>query len=395
MRLVFPDAEDSHHAGTAVFRTLYALGLHPRERDTHLRDAPELRVSVFGTEISNPIAISAGLDKDAEIPDALLALGPGLVEVGGCTPMPQAGNPKPRVFRVPTLEGMVNRYGLNSRGSDDMAIRLRDRLRRFARSIGATEAEVLNGEAGVPPGSLAEGRLLAVQIAKNKDTDGTNERAVIDDHVYCTKRLARYADVLVVNVSSPNTPGLRDLQATGPLTRLLSAVVDEANKADRKSKPKVMVKVSPDEDDDTQVSGIVSAVFASGVDGVIVGNTTKRRQGLAPTSGVQLSVREKRVLEEEEGGFSGPAMFPRTLDLVGRYHRLIHEESLRTGEADKVIFATGGITTGQQALQVLNAGASIAMVYTGMVYGGAGTVTRMKREMRDEIVSGGATTLSK
>lgn len=385
MRLVFSDAEDAHHAGTAALKTLYALNLHPRERDARLRDAPELRVSVFGTEISNPIGISAGLDKDAEIPDPLLALGPGLVEVGGCTPMSQGGNPKPRVFRVPTLEGMVNRYGLNSRGADDMAIRLRDRLRRFARSIGATETEVLDGEAGVPPGSLTDGRLLAVQIAKNKDTDGSNEQAVVDDHVYCTKRLARYADVLVVNVSSPNTPGLRDLQATGPLTRLLTAVVDEAAKTDRKNRPKVMVKVSPDEDDDTQVSGIISAMFDSGVDGVIVGNTTKRRHGLSPV-GLRLSVKEQQALEEE-GGYSGPAMFQRTLNLVGKYHKLVHEESLRTGEADKVIFATGGITNGKQALQVLNAGASIAMVYTGMVYGGAGTVTRIKGEMRHELAS--------
>lgn len=385
MRLIFPDAEDAHHAGTTMLKTLYALGLHPRERDSQLKDAPELKVSVFGAELSNPIGISAGLDKDGEIPDPLLALGPGVVEVGGCTPMPQGGNPKPRVFRVPTLEGMINRYGLNSRGADDMAIRLRDRLRRFARSIGATEAEVLNGKVGVPPGSLTDGRLLAVQIAKNKDTDGTNEKAVVDDHVYCAKRLARYADILVVNVSSPNTPGLRDLQATGPLTRLLTAVVDEAAKTDRKNRPKVMVKVSPDEDDDTQVSGIVEAVFASGVDGVIVGNTTKRRQGLAP-AGVRLSVKEQKALEEE-GGYSGPAMFQRTLGLVGKYHKLLHDESLKTGEADKVIFATGGITNGKQALQVLNAGASIAMVYTGMVYGGAGTVTRIKREMRQQITS--------
>lgn len=385
IRLVFPDAEDAHHAGTSVLKTLYQLNLHPRERDPQIKNAPELKVTVFGTELDNPIGISAGLDKDAEIPDPLLALGAGVVEVGGCTPLPQGGNAKPRVFRVPSLEGMVNRYGLNSKGADDMGIRLRDRVRRFARSLGVTEAEVLDGDVGVPPGSLTRGRLLAVQIAKNKDTDGSDETAVIDDHVYCTKRLARYADVLVVNVSSPNTPGLRDLQATGPLTRLLSAVVEESAKTDRKQRPKVMVKVSPDEDDDTQVSGIVSAVFASGVDGVIVGNTTKRRQGLAP-AGLRLTVRDQKALAEE-GGYSGPAMFQRTLDLVGKYNKLLHEESLKTGEANKVIFATGGITNGEQALKVLNAGAHIAMVYTGMVYGGAGTVTRIKSEMKKEIYS--------
>lgn len=382
LRTVFPDAEDAHHAGTAALKTLYALGLHPRERDTETKNAKELKAEVFGTELSNPIGISAGLDKDGEIPDVLFALGAGIVEVGGCTPLPQEGNPKPRVFRVPTLDGMVNRYGLNSRGADDMAIRLRDRVRRFARGLGVSESDVLDGKVGVPPGSLESGRLLAVQIAKNKETDDAH---VADDLVYCVKRLARYADIMVVNVSSPNTPGLRDLQATGPLTNLLSAVVDEASKVDRKTRPKIMVKVSPDEDDDQQVEGIISAVSNSGVDGIIVGNTTKRRTGLA-SEGTRLSIKDQRALAEE-GGYSGPAMFDRTLNLVGKYRQALRSEALKAGSEDgqKVIFATGGITNGEQALKMLNAGASVAMVYTGMVYGGAGTVTRIKSEMRDEL----------
>lgn len=388
IRTIFPDAEDAHHAGTRALEALHALNLHPRERDASLvAGAPELRVSLFGTDLNNPIGISAGLDKDAEIPDALFALGAGVVEVGGCTPMPQPGNPRPRVFRVPGLDGMVNRYGLNSRGADDMAARLRDRLRRFARSLGVTEQDVLEGKVGgVPPGSLERGRLLAVQIAKNKDTDPSDERAVAEDHVYCVKRLARYADILVVNVSSPNTPGLRDLQATGPLTRLLSAVVDEAARTpDRKERPKVMVKVSPDEDDDHQVDGIVTAVTNSGVDGIIVGNTTKRRAGLG-APGVHLTAKEQKALTEE-GGYSGPELFGRTVKLVGKYHNALQTERLKSGGAEKVLFATGGITNGEQALEVLNAGASVAMVYTGMVYGGAGTVTRIKGEMRDAVKS--------
>jgi dihydroorotate dehydrogenase len=385
LRVVFPDAEDAHHAGTSALKLLYSANLHPRERDTALASAPELKVNIFGAEVNNPIGISAGLDKDGEIPDVLFALGAGVVEIGGCTPVPQAGNPKPRVFRVPSLEGMVNRYGLNSRGADDLALRLRDRLRRFARAMGVTETQVLDGEAAVPPGSLANGRLLAVQIAKNKDTDGSDEKAVADDHVYCVRRLAPYADILVVNVSSPNTPGLRDLQATGPLPRLLTAVVDEASRTKRKQPPKVMVKVSPDEDDETQIAGILSAVYDSGVDGIIVGNTTKRRHGLAP-NGVALSPKEQKALMEE-GGYSGPAMFDRTLGLIKKYRELMNSQSLSSskGLAPKVLFATGGITNGEQALQVLNAGASLAMVYTGLVYGGPGTITRIKGEMRDKI----------
>ncbi|KAH6634759.1 hypothetical protein B0J18DRAFT_417082 [Chaetomium sp. MPI-SDFR-AT-0129] len=396
IRVFFPDAEDAHHAGTAALKTLYSFGLHPRERpspaDGDISPTPgsnPLAVTVFGTTLVNPIGISAGLDKDAEIPDPLFALGPGVVEVGGCTPFPQDGNPRPRVFRIPAIDGLINRYGLNSRGADAMAARLRERLRTFGRGLGLTEHEILAEESGVPTGSLQPGRLLCVQIAKNKKTDEKDMNAVIQDHVYCVERLAPYADVLVVNVSSPNTPGLRDLQAAEPLARLLGAVVETAQQTRRHVKPRVMVKVSPDEDDDSQMEGVVQAVWSSGVDGVIVGNTTRRRTGLVK-QGVKLSGQEQNTLIED-GGFSGPAMFDRTLSLVGRYRKMLDSYSLKTAavgdgsSSQKVIFATGGITNGEQALKVLNAGASVAMVYTGLVYGGSGTITRIKKEMREKL----------
>ena len=395
LRAIYPDAEDAHHAGTAALKTLYPLGLHPRERPSAPGASVDpqtspLAVTVFGTRLANPLGISAGLDKDAEIPNALFALGPAVVEVGGCTPLPQAGNPRPRVFRVPSADGLVNRYGLNSRGADAMAARLRDRLRRFARSLGLSEGELLDEDA-VPPGSLQPGKLLLVQMAKNKATDERDVEAVKRDYVRCVQRLAPYADVLVVNVSSPNTPGLRDLQATEPLTRILTAVVEEAQRTERRRKPKVMVKVSPDEDDDSQMEGVVQAVWMSGVDGVIVGNTTKRRAGLIP-QGLRLSGREQKALMEE-GGYSGPALFDQTLSLVGRYRKMLDNYSMQPSAGEnvdeattqKVIFATGGITNGEQALKVLNAGASVAMVYTGLVYGGSGTITRMKSEMMNEL----------
>ncbi|KAI1119564.1 hypothetical protein F5Y14DRAFT_395765 [Nemania sp. NC0429] len=428
LRFVYPDAEDAHNAAVSSLRNLYSFSLHPRERASVLgaHGGTDLSLSVFGTPLANPIAISAGLDKHAEIPDALFALGASVVEVGGCTPRPQEGNPKPRMFRVPGLDGLINRYGLNSRGADNMAMRLRERVRKFGKTVGLDESSVLNGEAGVPPGSLLPGRLLLVQIAKNKETDESNVEAVAKDYVYCVEQLGRYADVLVVNVSSPNTPGLRDLQAVEPLTKLLTAVVDEARKTDRKVKPRVMVKVSPDEDEDGQMEGIVQAVWSSGVDGVIVGNTTKRRTGIIPP-GVGITPREQMTLTEA-GGYSGPMMLDRTVDLVKRYRKMLDGHSWRelvqerklvdeavdasiagiddtiTGipkeglanqsaaaakipavddaTEQKVIFATGGITSGRDALEVLNAGASIAMVYTGLVYGGAGTITRIKDEMK-------------
>ena len=479
IRWVYPDAEDAHEAGNTALRALHQFGLHPRERGDPDK-VGDLAIEVFGHTLDNPIGTSAGIDKHAEIPTPLLALGPAIIEVGGATPLPQDGNPKPRVFRLPSQKALINRYGLNSEGADNVAMRLRQRVREFARSIGLgideeAERKVLNGEAGVPPGSLVKGKLMAVQVAKNKFTSDNDIEAIKRDYVYCVDALAKYADIIVVNVSSPNTPGLRNLQRVEPLTNILTGVVQAASNTKRNSRPAVMVKVSPDEDSEEQVAGICEAVWASGVDGIIVGNTTKRRPDPHP-EGTSLSDQEARVLLEQ-GGYSGPQLFSRTVALVKRYRRIL-DEGLHThqnepvsspppklqdlksaqiaatverdvqnlkSEADnksqplirlperhtdssphsegasgsgdanalslshhneqasnidvnttvsstrkdsstqKVIFATGGITNGEQALEVLNAGASVAMVYTALVYGGAGTISRIKDEMRAEM----------
>ncbi|RKF55529.1 Dihydroorotate dehydrogenase, mitochondrial [Erysiphe neolycopersici] len=399
LRIIYPDAEDSHYNCTRILKELYSWGLHPRERNsTTLQNSngKSISVTVFGEELQNPIGTSAGIDKLAEIPDALLALGPAIVEVGGVTPYAQEGNPKPRVFRLPNLNSLINRYGLNSNGAEDMVRRLRERVRLFAYRNGygvGAEAEdlILNGYAQVPPGSLVKGKLLAIQVAKNKDTKDEDLEAVMRDYVFCVEKLAPYADIIVVNVSSPNTPGLRELQKVEPLTHILRAVVDTARAVNRKTYPRVMVKVSPDENTEEQVTGIVEAIWDSGVDGVIVGNTTKRRYEVLPP-GTMISQEEKRVLNEA-GGLSGPMMFQKTLELVKRYRALLDQGPLLTQEAHnsdtsfepKVIFASGGITTGKQALEILKAGASVAQIYTAMIYGGVGTVTRIKKEMREEL----------
>jgi dihydroorotate dehydrogenase len=468
-----------------------------------------LAVQVFGETLPNPIGISGGLDKGAEIPDALFAIGPSVVEIGGITPLPQAGNEKPRVFRLASQNALINRYGLNSDGADVVAMRLRQRVREYAYQHGygideLAEEIVLNGGAGVPPGSLVPGRLLAVQIAKNKLTPDNDLDAVVQDHVVCVEKLARYADIITVNVSSPNTPGLRALQSKGPLTSILSAVVDAANATDRQIKPVVMVKVSPDEDSDAQVRGICDAVWESGVAGVIVGNTTMKRPDPLP-AGYLLPQKDAQALLEM-GGYSGPQLFERTKALVAKYRKTLdegpstdiplpsqpadttrpqvtnpspdadtkviqqieastardaanlkpldntaastprsqpsgenlplirlperHSSSTETvegtsapapaaitsqsaavssapftggpssgvlsgrskalGSPSKVIFASGGIVNGEQALEVLNAGASVAMCYTGVVYGGVGTISRIKDEMREKITAGTA-----
>ena len=492
-RWIFDDAEDAHKIGNKTLQTLYDFGLHPRERGSQ----EDLSVEVFGHQLQNPVGTSAGIDKGAEIPGPLLALGPAIVEVGGTTPFPQDGNPKPRVFRLPSQNGLINRYGLNSEGADVVAMRLRQRVRMFAHRVGLgldeeAEKRVLDGEAGVPPGSLTGGKLLAVQIAKNKSTSDQDLIAVEKDYVYCVNRLAPYADIIVVNVSSPNTPGLRSLQRVEPLTRILTGVVNAARTTDRKSKPAVMVKVSPDEDSDEQINGICDAIWQSGVDGVIVGNTTNTR----PVAARHDLSSEEAALLNEKGGYSGPHLFEKTVSLVKKYRHVLdggssakakelkssppgqtsderlvkdrlqgnlipkgesgkseplfqlpdrhsddksnnaktsseEKESERPVDAlqgagpresstrsdallrvpdqyrpsgpsgnnhnkktpsasqlpasPKVIFATGGITNGKEALEIINAGASVAMVYTALVYGGVGTISRIKEEMRREL----------
>jgi dihydroorotate dehydrogenase len=434
LRWLYPDAEDAHHIGTEALKTLYTFGIHPRERGTKYKGDKQvdLGVEVFGHRLSNPIGISAGLDKSADIPDALFALGPSIVEVGGVTPFPQDGNARPRVFRLPREEAIINRYGLNSLGAENMAMRLRERVRLFAYNRFGIEKGgedfVLDGGAGVPPGSLADGKILIVQVAKNKWTKDDDISAVTKDFVAATNEVAQFSDIVSVNVSSPNTPGLRTLQRVEPLTKILEGVVGAAKSVKRRTPPKVMVKVSPDEDTEEQIRGIVEAVWRSGVDGIIVGNTTKRRSNLVSAD---MTARERQILDEQ-GGYSGPQMYERTLGLVKRYRHLLDqgpsasqeseqarsaanipagdepasnivEKTVSTKESatneggtnanldshkPKVIFATGGVTNGKQALELLNAGASVVQVYTAIIYGGVGTVSRIKREMRDNISGG-------
>lgn len=501
LRWIYRDPEKAHEAGNYGLKSLWQLGLYPRERGDPDQKG-DLTIEVFGHVLRNPIGTSAGIDKHAEIPDPLMAIGPAIVEIGGVTPVAQPGNEKPRVFRIASQNAMINRYGLNSEGADHIAARLKHRVREYAYEHGFghdahAERLVLDGVANVPPGSLVPGKLLAINIAKNKETPGDDIQAISNDYVYCVQRLAPYADILVVNVSSPNTPGLRSLQQGESLKKILTSVVDAAKSTDRKTKPAVMVKVSPDEDSDEQVLGIAQAVWESGVDGVIVGNTTNRRPEPLPHLRKLTSLEQEHLLEQ--GGFSGPHLFERTVALVKKYKGLLdnrpdfsppsapsrsrgsltdvadnlrtelkastgaeptHDpdkvaESVDTGyvpahnisdkpesekkplinlptnkfydqttkeqnklresptssksigtndrksddhvppsssssstmysEEPKVIFATGGITNGKQALEVLNAGASVAMVYTALVYGGVGTISRIKDEMRDEL----------
>lgn len=381
------DAEKAHEVGVNLLKTLYDLDLHPRERGKETTTG-ELGVELFGQTLSCPLAISAGLDKNGDIVAPLFALGPSIVEIGGITPLPQQGNPKPRVFRVPSESALINRYGFNSQGAAHVAEKLRERVKQYAKSIGYStddgkaERMILDGEVGMPPGSLAAGKLLAIQIAKNSSTSEADLDSVKRDYVDCVEQLAPYADILVVNVSSPNQKGLRNLQKQEPLQELLSAVTVAAKGIHRKNKPAIMVKVSPDEDSDEDIAGICNAVWKAGIDGIIVANTTRGRPSLGHNT---LPTAETGVLKEQ-GGYSGPLMFPKTLELVKKYRQVLDQ----SWEADsahpasrKVIFASGGICSGENVKEVLDAGASVAMVYTTLSTTGVGAITAIKKELRE------------
>lgn len=392
----------------------------PAVEQSKLADPFGLAITLFGHRLATPLGIPAGLDKHAEAVDALFAVSPAVavVEVGCVTPKPQPGNPGVRVWRLPGSEGMLNRYGFNSVGAVEVARRLRERVRRFAARHGVTEGAVLDGL--MPPGttapplpaSLIPGRLLAVQIGKNAGTSPSDLPAVLADYKACVDILGPYADLLVVNVSSPNTPGLRTLQSRAPLTALLTAVVDAADRLPRRVKPKILVKVSPDEDTPEQIRDICAAVRDSGVSGVIVANTTTRRDAgvllgeNGVGGGVGVGGEERRVVREEAGGVSGPALYARMRVLVGGYRRELDGMGLwerfdtdpgvggkgeggavwgtsRRGQGQGVVVVgCGGVRTGEQAVETMRMGAGGVWLYTGMVYGGVGTMGRVAGEMR-------------
>ena len=237
---------------------------------------------------------------------------------------------------------------------------------------GLTEAEIL-GDAELPA-SLQPGRILAIQIGKNKSTPETDLVAVAADYVECVNTLGKYADVIVVNVSSPNTPGLRTLQAAKPLTQLLGAVVDATERVERARKPEVVVKVSPDSDTPEQIGAICAAIKRSGIRGVIVANTTVRRPEYL-TASPQVTDEERRISNEEAGGLSGPVLLPRMLDLVGEFRQ-------RLGPNVEIL-ASGGVRNGADAMAAVERGANGVMAYTSFVYGGVGWFGRCATQLAE------------
>ena len=316
------DAEKAHDLGLAALEAAYRTGLNPLLAS---RPAP-LPTRVFGIDFPNPVGLAAGLDKNAAHIDALAALGFGFIEVGTVTPRPQPGNPKPRMFRLPEHEAVINRLGFNNGGVDAL-------LRNV-------EKAKFSG-------------VLGINIGKNKDTP--NERAV-DDYLHCLDRVYARASYVTVNISSPNTQGLRDLQEEEALKRFLGRVRErqELLAAEHGKRTPMLLKIAPDLREE-EMDAIAEVVLAAGMDGLICTNTTVARDAV---------VGDRHA--GEAGGLSGRPVFARsTAVLRGMAQRL-------GGKLPLV--GVGGILDGSDAVAKIAAGASLVQCYTGLVYRGPALV---------------------
>lgn len=292
-------------------------------------DDARLATRVFGLNFTNPIGMAAGFDKNAEVPDALLRLGFGFVETGTVTPLPQAGNPRPRLFRLDADAGVINRLGFNSQGADAVLARLAARANA--------------------------GGIVGVNIGANKDAPDR-----IADYVRLIERFAPVASYVTINISSPNTPGLRNLQQAAVLDDLLARVVDARERVAQSAGPTpVLLKIAPDLSL-SDLDDVVGTARSRRIDGMIVGNTTVTRPA---------SLREA-TRAAEAGGLSGRPLLPLA-------DRMLAETHVRVEDVFPLIGA-GGIDSGESALAKIRAGASLIQVYSGLVFRGLALVGEIK-----------------
>jgi len=294
-----------------------------------LKDS-RLEREVFGLKFDNPVGLAAGFDKDAKLFDELASFGFGFVEIGTVTPLPQDGNPKPRLFRVKDDSGLINRMGFNNQGIEAVVARLRRK-----------KSDIIIGG----------------NIGKNKDTP--NEEAA-NDYAICFEKLFPYVDYFAVNVSSPNTPGLRDLQEKAPLTSLLNSLQELNNKKDKR-KP-ILLKIAPDLTNE-QLDDIIAIVADTKIDGVIATNTTIDRSGLKTP--------KNKVEAIGNGGLSGKPVRLRSTQVI----KYLADKSNRAFP----IIGVGGIHSAEDALEKLDAGATLLQVYTGFIYEGPSLVKRINK----------------
>ncbi len=289
-----------------------------------------LEREVFGLKFENPVGLAAGFDKDAKLFDELGAFGFGFVEIGTVTPLPQEGNPKPRLFRLKQDKALINRMGFNNSGIEAISSRLRRKKTKL---------------------------IIGGNIGKNKLTP--NEDAV-SDYEICFEKLFPYVDYFAVNVSSPNTPGLRDLQQKAPLTALLNRL-QELNSANDKRKP-ILLKIAPDLTN-AQLDDIITIVADTKIDGVIATNTTIDRNGLKTD--------KNKLKAIGDGGLSGNPVKSRSTEVI--------KYLADTSNKAFPIIGVGGIHSTEDALEKLDAGATLVQLYTGFIYEGPALIKRINK----------------
>ncbi|HZE61324.1 MAG TPA: quinone-dependent dihydroorotate dehydrogenase [Burkholderiales bacterium] len=321
------DPETAHSISLDSLDVLTRLGAAPLLGCS----VPRVPVRVMGLEFPNPVGLAAGLDKDGEHIDGLAALGFGFLETGAVTPRPQAGNPAPRVFRLPEAEALINRLGFNSRGADAFVGNI-----RRSRHKG----------------------IVGVNIGRNADTP--NERA-LEDYLECLNRVYPHASFVTANVSSPNTKNLRDLQRADELDGFLAALAAERDRLALRHGRRVplAMKISPDLDE-AGIDAVADRVVARGIDAVIATNTTVSRQGV-----------EHLATAREQGGLSGAPLKARATAVVARLRRAL--------PSSVAIIGVGGIASAADAREKLDAGADLVQLYTALVYRGPQLVGEIVR----------------
>ncbi len=326
------DPEKVHYFTFSAIRFLSKIpGFSSICRAIYVVEDQRLETEVFGLKFKNPVGLAAGFDKDAVLYNELSNFGFGFIEIGTLTPKPQDGNPKKRLFRLKQDGAIINRMGFNNKGI----------------------------EAAIEKLKQNNGVLIGGNIGKNKLTP--NENAV-DDYVICFKALCDYVDYFVVNVSSPNTPNLRELQEKEPLTKLLQTLQD-LNLARPKQKP-ILLKIAPDLTDE-QLLDIIDIVNTTKIAGVIATNTTISREGLHSENKVEV------------GGLSGKPLTKRSTEVI----RFLSEKSNKSFP----IIGVGGIHSAQEAIDKLEAGASLIQLYTGFIYEGPALVKAINKKVLENL----------
>lgn len=325
------DPEKVHYLTFSMIRFLNNIGCGGIFRSLYKKKHPKLVRELFGLKFSNPVGLAAGFDKEAKLYKELSDFGFGFVEIGTVTPKPQPGNPKKRLFRLKSDSAIINRMGFNNGGVEEAVERLK------SNPIGDKHI------------------LIGGNIGKNKVTP--NEEAV-NDYIICFEALFDYVDYFVVNVSSPNTPNLRALQDKEPLTELLQTL---QNKNDLKEARKpILLKIAPDLTNE-QLNDIIEIVSETKIDGVIATNTTISREGLTSEN------------KKEMGGLSGKPLTSRSTEVI----RYLHNES----KGAFPIIGVGGIHSAKDALEKIEAGASLVQLYTGFIYEGPKLIADINKEL--------------